>query len=171
MYGIMGDISNTTWNTMNDNVVMMLNGNPVIREKADEVLEHLRPREQYIMKSRFPSNPALERMTFSEIGERVGLKSGPAYNMYKKGVKRTAFYLETDQKTAEIFLSLAVPGWMPVEHEALETMAPGIGKKLDYIDRCLRTANSYGLNDRDKEYIKHALEWALIKQPRQTDQT
>jgi len=148
---------------------MTIDGRPITRKEADDVLNKLRPREKYIVMMRFPKDPRKERMIFENIGKKVGLDSkAVSYNLYRRAVKRIAFMLDTDIKTAEVFLSLAVPEWNEPTN-IVNTITPENGKKMDFIDRCLKTANTYRLSEKDKKLIKHALDWALLKQPDTTE--
>jgi len=147
---------------MND-TVMTVDGKNITRAEADEILEKLRPREKCIVFYRFPANPREDRLTYKSIGAVVGLEKAAVCSMYNRAIKRTAFMLGTDIKTAEVFLSIAVPGWTGAA-ESIEGVSAETGKAMDYIDRCLKTANTYGLTDKEKALVKHALDWALLKQ-------
>ena len=140
-------------------VVLTIDGKDITREMADDLLEKLRPREKFILHRRFPADPEEPRMTYQQIADKIGQTQPFTFNLYIKAKKRIARALNTDINTAEIFLSIAVPGWTG----GIYDITPENGKLLDYIARVMAMASTYQI-DEYKPRIKRGLEWALLEQ-------
>jgi len=145
-------------------VIITIDGKDITREMADELLEKLRPREHFILHSRFPADPEVMRVTFEHLSGVMGHSQPFTFNLYNKAKKRMAKFLNTDINTAEVFMSLAVPGWKGGYHD----ITPENGKLLDFIARTMSMAKTYRI-EAQLPRLKRGLDWALLEQDKKDE--